>query len=73
MSTYLIYDHDIDIPRFQRDGIQPVYLQKPDGSFYLDSNGNKIQARYYWNYVMTLDKTEEDLKKTIQEKLVKGL
>ena len=36
-------------------------------------NGNKIQARYYWNYVMTLDKTEEDLKKTIQEKLVKGL
>ena len=44
LSTYLIYDHDINIPRFQRDGIQPVYLQKPDGSFYLDSNGNKIQA-----------------------------
>ena len=36
-------------------------------------NGNKIQARYYWNYVLNLKKTEEDLKKIINKKLIKGL
>ena len=36
-------------------------------------NGNKIQARYYWNYVLNLEKTESKLKKTIEEKLIKGL
>ena len=36
-------------------------------------NGKEIQARYYWNYVLNLEKTEEDLKKIIEEKLIKGL
>ena len=36
-------------------------------------NGNKIQARYYWNYVLKLEKTENKLKNTIKEKLIKGL
>jgi tetratricopeptide (TPR) repeat protein len=36
-------------------------------------NGNKIQARYYWNYVLNLKKTEEDLKETIKKKLIMGL
>ena len=36
-------------------------------------NGNEIQARYYWNYVLSLEKTEDELKKIIEEKLVKGL
>jgi len=36
-------------------------------------NGNKIQARYYWNYVLNLKKTEEDQKKIINKKLIKGL
>ena len=36
-------------------------------------NGNKIQARYYWNYVLNLDKTAEDQKKIINKKLIKGL
>ena len=36
-------------------------------------NGNELQARYYWNYVLNLKKTEEDLKKIIEEKLIKGL
>ena len=35
--------------------------------------GNKIQARYYWNYVLTLDKTEKELKDKIEKKLIKGL
>ena len=36
-------------------------------------NGNKIQARYYWNYVISLEKTEKELRKTIKQKLIKGL
>ena len=33
----------------------------------------KIQARYYWEYVLTLEDTEEDLKDKIREKLLFGL
>ena len=36
-------------------------------------NGNEIQARYYWKYVLNLKKTESELKKNIEEKLIKGL
>ena len=36
-------------------------------------NGNEIQARYYWNYVLKLEKTEDEQKKIIQNKLIKGL
>ena len=31
-------------------------------------NGNELQARYYWNYVLNLKNAEEDLKKTINKK-----
>ena len=43
---------------------------------YADSlwmNNNSLQARYYWNYVLTLEKTEEKLKKKIKQKLLFGL
>ena len=36
-------------------------------------NNNSLQARYYWNYVLKLEKTEEKLKKQIQYKLLFGL
>ena len=36
-------------------------------------NGKKIQARYFWNYVLSLEETEEELKKNIEDKLIKGL
>ena len=36
-------------------------------------NGNKIQARYYWNYVLKLEKTEDELKDKIKEKLISGI
>ena len=36
-------------------------------------NGKKIQARYYWNYVLNLKDTEKDLKKIIKKKLVSGI
>ncbi len=36
-------------------------------------NGNELQARYYWSYVYNLEKTENKLKKTIEQKLIEGL
>ena len=36
-------------------------------------NGNEIQARYYWNYVLNLEKAEKDLKEKVEKKLIKGL
>ena len=36
-------------------------------------NGNELQARYYWNYVLSLESAKEDLKKIIDTKLIKGL
>ena len=36
-------------------------------------NGNELQARYYWNYVLNLEKAEKDLKEKIEQKLIKGL
>ena len=36
-------------------------------------NGDEIQARYYWNYVLGLEKIDNKLKKNVEEKLIKGL
>ena len=36
-------------------------------------SGKQLQARYYWNNVLNLEKTEDDLKKAVEEKLIKGL
>ncbi|MAW17662.1 MAG: hypothetical protein CMJ01_03790 [Pelagibacteraceae bacterium] len=36
-------------------------------------NGNKIQARYYWKYVLNLKDTEEELKGKIKKKLLSGI
>ena len=33
----------------------------------------KVQARYFWNGVLKLEDTEEELKKEIEKKLVFGL
>jgi len=43
---------------------------------YADSlwvNNKELQARYYWNYVLKLKKTEEKLRKKIEKKILFGL
>jgi tetratricopeptide (TPR) repeat protein len=34
--------------------------------------GKKIQARYYWNYVLNLEKTEIELREKVNDKLIFG-
>jgi predicted Zn-dependent protease len=36
-------------------------------------NGNKIQARYYWKFVLDLKETKEELKINVKNKLISGL
>jgi|TARA_B110000259_G_scaffold156615_1_gene178230 tetratricopeptide (TPR) repeat protein len=36
-------------------------------------NNDTLQARYFWNYVLKLEKTEKKLKKKIEQKLLFGL
>ncbi len=36
-------------------------------------NGNRIQARYYWNYVLKLEDSKKNLKEIINKKLIFGL
>jgi tetratricopeptide (TPR) repeat protein len=36
-------------------------------------NGQEIEARYYWNYVLNLNDVEDDLKNNVKTKLVSGL
>ena len=35
-------------------------------------NKEKIQARYYWNYVLNLEKTEKNLIEKVKKKLIFG-
>ena len=35
-------------------------------------NGEKLQARYYWKYVLNLEETDINLKKKINEKILNG-
>jgi len=43
-STYLIYDDDIQIARYNNDG-EPIYYTRNDGSYFLDNSGGKIQKK----------------------------
>ena len=36
-------------------------------------NNKTLQARYYWNYVLKLEETDEKLKKEIEQKILFGL
>ena len=35
--------------------------------------GRKIQARYFWKNVLNLKETEDEMRKNIKNKLIKGL
>jgi hypothetical protein len=45
-SGYLIYDDDIKIPRYEKDGITPVFLSRPEGQLDPITNDN----HYFFDY-----------------------
>ena len=71
---YLIGDYD----KAENYLIQAVQLM-PDDPIVNDHYGDilwkldrKLQAKYFWENVLKLDSTEEEMKKNILEKLIKG-
>ena len=36
-------------------------------------NNKNLQARYYWKYVLSLDSTDDELRKKVKEKLLFGI
>ena len=55
----------------QRMASDPVVNDHYADSLWM--NNQSLQARYYWNYVLKLEKTDEKLKNSIKDKLVNGL
>ena len=35
--------------------------------------GERIQARYYWNYVLKLEKAEDNLRNKVKNKIIYGV
>ena len=46
-SGYLIYDDDIMIPRYEKDGITPIFLSRPEGELDPITNDNHYFFDYY--------------------------
>jgi hypothetical protein len=46
-SGYLIYDDDIKIPRYEKDGVTPVFLSRPEGQLDPITNDNHYFFDYY--------------------------
>ena len=62
--------------RYLELAIQRMASHPVANDHYADSlwmNNQSLQARYYWNYVLKLEKTDEKLKNSIKDKLVNGL
>ena len=72
--------HKLKGTRRQKEYLQQAVTLMPSDPIVNDHygdtlwmNGNKLQARYYWNYVLKLEETEEKLKETVKNKLINGI
>ena len=74
--AYFAQENYLDAEKFLRIAVQLMPQDPIINDHYADAlwmlNKN-IQARYFWNYVLSLDKAEEDLKEIISDKLIFGI
>ena len=74
-AFYLIEDY-LEAEKFLRKAVQLLPADPIINDHYADTlwKLNKpIQARYFWKYVLNLERTEDDLKKNIAKKLIFGV
>tara|TARA_B100000686_G_scaffold350543_1_gene446816 strand:- start:83 stop:1801 length:1719 start_codon:yes stop_codon:yes gene_type:complete len=74
-AFYLIEDY-LEAEKFLRKAVQLLPTDPIINDHYADTlwKLNKpIQARYFWKYVLNLERTENDLKKNIAKKLIFGV
>ena len=74
--AYFLIDDYVEAEKYMRRAVELM----PDDPIVNDHYGDilwklnrKIQARYFWNNVLTFDDTEEDMKKQINIKVIEGL
>ncbi len=74
--AYFLIDDYVEGEKYMRRAVELM----PDDPIVNDHYGDilwklnrKIQARYFWNNVLTFDDTEEDMKKQINIKVIEGL
>jgi len=74
--AYFAKKNYVDAEKFLRIAVQLMPRDPIINDHYADAlwmlNKN-IQARYFWKYVLSLDKTEESHKETINDKLIFGI
>ena len=65
-----------DASKYLQTAVQIMPSDPVVNDHYGDSlwmTGEKLQARYYWNYVLNLEKAEDKLKEKIKNKIIFGL
>ena len=66
----------IKAEKFLKKAVQLMPLDPIVNDHYADvlwMIGKKIQARYFWSHVLSLEETEEELINTIEKKLIFGI
>jgi len=65
-----------DAEKYLRTAVQLMPMDPIINDHYADvlwMTNKDIQARYFWNHVLTLDKTDKELKKNVNNKLIFGI
>ena len=74
--AYYLTGEYIEAEKLMREALQIMPLDPIVNDHYGDilwKLGRKIQANYFWNYVLSLDDADEDIKKKINIKIIEGL
>jgi len=74
--SYYVNNNYVDAEKFLQEAVKLKPLDPVINDHYADSLwmlNRKIQARYFWNYVLGLNDAEEKLRKKIKNKIIFGI
>ena len=74
--SYYVNKNYVDAEKFLREAVKLKPLDPVINDHYADALwmlSRKIQARYFWNYVLGLSDVEEKLRKKIKNKIILGI
>jgi len=74
--SYYVNKNYVDAEKFLQEAVKLKPLDPVINDHYADTLwmlSRKIQARYFWNYVLDLNDVEEKLRKKIKDKIILGI
>ena len=74
--AYYLIDNFIEAEKYIKKAVELMPEDPTVNDHYGDilwKLNRNIQARYFWNYVLSLDDADEDIKKKINIKIIEGL